>query len=485
MRHWWFVLLLLIYWVTRLTALAALPLHNDEGLHLTRAVEVWNLHPFWEISDGKIINHWLIAAFYPQNAPVFVARYATVLVGLFGLAAAYALTRRAFGTRPALLAGLLWVTSPYLFFYERLALSDAEAGALVVVAVALALRLARTGARRDAVLTGLALAAATLMKFTAAPYSLSVLLVVVLLSRATPARKLQQLVVIGLVVAACFAVPLGYLAIRGRDFFTIALGWISTGGASGENAGPAANLVRLSEQLTGFGPPLWSALMVGGLATLAVLFRKTGVVLVLALALPLAVMILFGTEVLSRHYVVALPLALALGGAGIGGLIAQLPTSARTVSGLVVASALGLLFVPFALQAYRDPAALPLPPGDRSQLVAEHSSGYGLREAVLDLPRTITEPHLPVLASMFPDSCERANFYAGSIQMICTDAPAREAIEALLEEDGALYVLVETAPLIGIDVTTLNATATEIAAYPRPGDPPDHPSVILWRLDRR
>ena len=36
-----FVLLLCIFWLSRLAGLEALPLHNDEGLHLTRAVEVY------------------------------------------------------------------------------------------------------------------------------------------------------------------------------------------------------------------------------------------------------------------------------------------------------------------------------------------------------------------------------------------------------------------------------------------------------------
>ena len=48
-----FILLVLIFWLTRIAGLEALPLHNSEGLHLTRAIEVWNLHPFWEIRDGK------------------------------------------------------------------------------------------------------------------------------------------------------------------------------------------------------------------------------------------------------------------------------------------------------------------------------------------------------------------------------------------------------------------------------------------------
>ncbi|MFN8561878.1 MAG: hypothetical protein U0703_09720, partial [Anaerolineae bacterium] len=130
-----FALLVLILWLSRLPGLETLPLHNDEGLHLTRAVEVWNLHPFWEIRDGKVINHWAIALFYPQNAPVFAGRIATIFVSVVGFAAGYALVRRAFGANAALLAGALWIACPYLFFFERLALSDAEAGALVVLAL--------------------------------------------------------------------------------------------------------------------------------------------------------------------------------------------------------------------------------------------------------------------------------------------------------------------------------------------------------------
>lgn len=48
--------LLLLLFLSRLPGLQALPLHNDEGLHLTRALQVWKGHPFWDISDGKIIN---------------------------------------------------------------------------------------------------------------------------------------------------------------------------------------------------------------------------------------------------------------------------------------------------------------------------------------------------------------------------------------------------------------------------------------------
>src|SRR5262249_10238566 len=153
-----------------------------------RAIEVWHGHPFWQISDGRIINQWVIAALYPQNAPVFAARMATILVVLPGLAAGYALARRWFGRTSALFAAVLWMGCPYLFFYERTAMIDAEAGALAVLAIWAALRLVRTGSRRDALLTGLALAVAMLFKFTATPFMISVGLLVLCLGQ-TPVRQ--------------------------------------------------------------------------------------------------------------------------------------------------------------------------------------------------------------------------------------------------------------------------------------------------------
>lgn len=479
----WFVVLLMLLWGTRVAALDVLPLHNDEGLHLTRAVEVWNGHPFWAISDGKIVNHWLIAAFYPQSAPVFAGRIATIFVSLIGLAAGLALARRLSGQTGLLLAGTLWLASPYLFFYERLAFSDAEAGALVVVAVWFSLRLSDSGRWYDGVLTGLALAAAMLMKFTAAPFALSVALVVLFNAPYSLRQRIVRLAVIAGVVAASFVVPLGYLLLKGGDLFSIAFGWI--GGSSGQGGlALVGNVERLWAQITGFGTISWVVLLVFGLALLAV--RRRGAVLVAAWALPLLVMMILGREVLSRHYVVALPLALTLGGAGLGMGVRRFTRPASRQLGVyagLVALALG--FVPFALTAYADPGALPLPDDVRYEHITSHSSGYGLREAVQQLPVTVTRSDIPIIASMFPDSCRRANFYAvDGLTMVCTDVPGLPEIEQSLGEYGAVYVLADNAPNIGVDVTTLDARATGVAAYPRSGETEDNASVVLWLVEK-
>lgn len=474
--------LLLILWAVRVSALDALPLHNDEGLHLTRAVEVWNGHPFWDISDGKIVNHWLIAAFYPRQSPVFVSRVATVFVSLIGLAAGYALARRLSGDWGAGLAAALWIGSPYLFFYERLALSDAEAGALVVVAAWLTVRLAQR--EQGAILVGLALGTAALFKFTAAPFALMVAVIVLLTGSVPLKRKVTHLAYAALAAAVCFIPPLVYIVLRGSDFFSVALGWV--GVSSGQDQ-PAftANTARLWAQLTGYGTLGWTALLLGSLACLLILSPQ-GRILLLAASLPLLVMLVFGREVLPRHFVVVLPIMLILSGVGLGLLVGRLDEARErwTFGGVAVAILTFGLF-PFARTAYTNPGALTLPREDVHQFITDHSAGFGLREAVQNLP-VITQKDIPIIASMFPDSCKRANFYAAEgFQLICTAAPGVDKIHEALAEHGAAYVLVDNAPLIGVDVHTLDAAFTRIASYPRPGETDSTASVILWLAETR
>lgn len=473
------VALLLLLWATRISALDALPLHNDEGLHLTRAVEVWNGHPFWDISDGKIVNHWLIAAFYPHNAPDFVGRIATLFVSMIGLAAGYALARRGWA---ALLAAVLWIGSPYLFFYERLAFSDAEAGALVVVTAWLSLRVAHSGRARDAIFAGLALGAATLFKFTAAPFALMAALIVFLLSHHPLRHKLMNIAIMAIISAACFIPPLAYVVLRGKDFFAVALNWIVGSSSSQGGFALPANVARLWAQLTGYGTLGWTALLLGGLICLVILSRK-GRILLLAASFPLLIMLVLGREVLPRHYVVALPLMLVLSGAGLGILIQRLDESRERWSVVALATAILILsLLPFMETAYNDPGALTLPNEDAHQFIIDHSGGFGLREAVRDFPNTIQD-NLPIVGSMFPDSCKRANFYAvDNLKMICTDAPGLPKIEEALEEYGAVYVLVDNAPNIGVDINSLDVEAAQIAEYRRPREVASSGSVVLWRL---
>ncbi|HVU12851.1 MAG TPA: hypothetical protein VHD90_16345, partial [Phototrophicaceae bacterium] len=361
-------------------------------------------------------------------------------------------------------------------------LSDSEAGALVVLAIWSSWLLAERGTIRRAILTGLALALAALFKFTAMPFALSIAVIVLRRARYPLQRRIALLVIAGIAAAACFVIPVAYLLIHGGDMFSIALGWIGAG-SGGLASGISANLAMLWSQLIGFGLPLWSLILVIGLIPLIALKPRASGILLLAAALPLASIIILGHDVLPRHFVVVLPVFLLLGGAGIGlavdHWIATRP--AREMALVIISAALALGLIPFALTAYTSPDQLSVPEAVWTQYFSTQSAGYGLREAVLAFPQTITPSGTPIVASMTADSCRRANFYAvNGVSMTCSDNFGLSEIKADLQAKGTVYVVDESVAGLHLSDASLNAQAQQIAVYPRPGT--DGQAVILWKL---
>ena len=488
-RYWppidWQALgLLLLFWISRIWQIAALPLHVDEGIHLRTALKVWEGNPLWRVSNGKIIGHWPIALLLPQNEPVFVARLATVLVVLVGFAAGYTLARRFFGQRAALLAALLWIAAPYAFFFERMALMDAQTGALAVLALWAALELLRRDRLWIAVLTSLIIMIAILFKLTALPLIATVGFIVLFLGKQRLARRVLYLIVIGLTLTVFAAIPLvialprllGSSGGAGTGTFSLDLSLTQI----------ANNLTAFAESLTGFDTLIWPGLLLLGLILLVWLRRKDGTVLVIAPLPLLLAIVLFSSAVFYRYFAVVLPLWLVLGGAGLGLALNLMPSTALRrllTAGVVALLLVGLL--PFAQTAYTDPGHLPLPSFIRLQYITEHSAGFGLREAMRDLPDTIDQPNTPIIASMFADSCRRANFYApNDFQLTCTDHLGVAEVETALQALGQVYILSDRPPHTGIDIRTIDGHATRLAVYPRPGDPADAPAITLWRVER-
>lgn len=476
--------LLLALWGTRLWALDQFPLHVDEGIHIAWAVEVWNGHPFWNISDAKIISHWPIALFYPQHAPVYAARLPVLLVATLGLAAGWSLLRNLFGGRAALLGALLWIACPYMLFFERLALMDAQVGALVVLAAWAAYRAARRGTLFDAALAGVCVALAPLFKLNAAPAAFTAAVIVLGFSPRPWRTRWRSLFVMGLAAALCFAPPLLYIALRGKDLFDVPRTFFSVDG--GQAGQISASLARFGALLTGFGGAAWAALLLTGLALLLALRPRKGGLLLLAAAPNLLVVLLTSRAEFLRYYAVGVPALLLLAGAGWGVLLDRLRAAGarRALTGALAALLL-VEFTPFALTLYRDPGAAPLPDFMRRQYVTEQSAGFGLRAAAAALAET-TAPGIPIVGSMVRDSCLRANYYAPPGRaLICADRLGVDAINAALAAGGVVYVLADKPPYNGVDILTLDADAARIAAYPRPGESEADASVVLWRVERR
>src|SRR5215468_1255312 len=93
-RFFWIAVgLLLVFWISRVHNLLALPLFLDESSHLTRSQWVWQGRPLYLLETGKMLAPYLAALFWPFSAAPFIGRYVVVMLGSIGIASAYGVGR--------------------------------------------------------------------------------------------------------------------------------------------------------------------------------------------------------------------------------------------------------------------------------------------------------------------------------------------------------------------------------------------------------
>lgn len=163
-----FIALLLVYWLTRLYAIDLFAFFIDEGVHLWYAQLVWVGSPFHPVSDGRLLNSLWMAAFYPFNANIFIARLSVIFIAVAGLACLLDTVRRVASPWAALAAGILYTAMPLTFFFERLALADSLSAPFVMAACWAMVRARdeRSLARRWMWLGGIALFCALVSKIS-------------------------------------------------------------------------------------------------------------------------------------------------------------------------------------------------------------------------------------------------------------------------------------------------------------------------------
>src|SRR5258707_2751829 len=86
---WAAVVLLVIYFFTRIHNLLALPVFLDEASHITRAQYVRQDKPLYLLTTGKALAPYLMALFSPFVGQVFIGRYVLSLLRLVGIASCY------------------------------------------------------------------------------------------------------------------------------------------------------------------------------------------------------------------------------------------------------------------------------------------------------------------------------------------------------------------------------------------------------------
>lgn len=169
-----FILLVVLYLLTRLLNLTILPIFNDESIYLywAKLIDTTHAHLFISLTDGKPpLLIWIMAVFlklFPSFLYLLAGRLPSVIMGLISLFGIYALTSLLFHSRKtSLLAALLYIVSPFALVYDRMALFDSFLLSMLLWSAYFSIRTSQSLLKKDALLWGFFLGLAFLVKINA------------------------------------------------------------------------------------------------------------------------------------------------------------------------------------------------------------------------------------------------------------------------------------------------------------------------------
>lgn len=217
-----FLLIIAIYFATRLINLDKWPIFSDEGIYIRWAKVAWK-DPSWRfisLTDGRQpLQTWGTIPFlklFSENA-LFAGRLFAVSTGFAGLLGIMTLTFYLWGKRAAKIAGFLFVFIPYFVFYDRIALIDSAVNAGFLWILFFSILLART----------LRLDVALMMGFVGG---------LVLLAKST-SRMFIMLAV---------SAPILFISNKKKEFVTKSINYVLLLGIAGANSLFFYNVQRLS-----------------------------------------------------------------------------------------------------------------------------------------------------------------------------------------------------------------------------------------------
>ena len=430
--------LLLAFWGTRVVGINAFPPFVDEAFHVNFGTNILNSGPFAHAAEGRQLTIWWYILMQAQaGAQIQVARLATLLAVMLGLAAALSTARLFAGMQGAILAALLFTFSAYHLFFDRLALADPVSASAVLVAICFAARLSRRARLIDAILCGIALFVAIGAKVSALPY-LGVPLAAALTLRPSGRLWKEQALwaltatLVGGLLSGAFLL---LIYLRGYNPFFYLQDRPTTLGLN-------SYFEKLTSGwfvVTGYAGTIAAVVFI--VALLALLLRRKWF-LPLCLLAPLLVLSVSSRQD-SRHLVA--PYSLLLLSAAVGSRFQRQIQIASlglvTFWGIVV-------WLPFAYTAVTSPANTQLTPDDRHEYILAEASGFGLQETLAELGAQHPTRVIGILSN-----CLSLRYLAGaSLPIECPrvspNGEDRDTLATLLNDSrqSGVYVVLEAIP---------------------------------------
>ncbi|MFZ2025236.1 MAG: glycosyltransferase family 39 protein [Microgenomates group bacterium] len=193
----WVVGISVIYVLSRLTNLTALPIFTDEAIYL-RWSQIGGNDASWRfisLTDGKqpLFTWFVMAAMRCIKDPLFAGRMVSVVAGFVSIWGMYALGSELFkNKRIGVIASLLYLISPFTLMYDRMALYDALVATFFIWNGFFTVLLARRERLDVALILGLSIGVGMLNK-TSANFSLYLLPLSLLLFNFKEKRVLKRL----------------------------------------------------------------------------------------------------------------------------------------------------------------------------------------------------------------------------------------------------------------------------------------------------
>ena len=484
---WLGVLWLWVIWASRAHNILRLPIFVDESLHILRAQMVFDFQDATaSILPGKLLLYYYLGWFDPQDVGgAWLARQAVVLLVPMTAALTVALTRQL--TRRKSAIDWVWrfyLASPFLLFFERMALADTFTmlwGLALAIAV---LRFVRNPTPKIAVITGLLLGLSILAKLTALPWVALPFLGLWLWRKDKPLPR-QQLIQIYGVVGLCLLLPFSYIVYQElgtvdekQEVVTTTL-YVSEEDTQIEqwlnNLDQYQEATRLMLTL-----PLTILLIMAIVWQLKRDWRRAVYLLSITLLI-WGFVTLTSARPSTRYLVVGVPLLLILIAISLSewsipsGHQATIQPLALLGMGLGGAGLfMGMLFM---FSAWHEPTNLNLTERDTWEYYQNATTGYALSVAAEDLPNLepLQDDKIPV--GGFVAACHTLRLYLPANNHIELDCPYfkwREEFAddtltewtARIQANGAYYILAdEEQPL---DIFQMPFEFTELEIYERP-----------------
>lgn len=377
-----------LYFASRLFNLLLLPIFTDESIYIywAKFISTYNTQWFISLSDGKPpLLIWIISAFLkilPVNMYLLAGRLPSVFFGALALFGIYKLTNLLFKSKNlGLLAGFLYIISPFNLFYDRMALFDSMLTAMTILTIYFCLKTSATRSIKDAFLWGLFLGLAFLSKSTAIIFFLISPICFLLYADIKKLRNYWKQYLLFIVIALFLGQFLNNLQRVSHVYFMMVQ-------KNAQFQQPwheilenpirllQGNLYGIYSWLISYHTPILFYFGLFSFLLLLIKNRRVFLILFTLWFIPIFVLAFFGRELFPRYFLFVTPYFFIAISYGFNQIILFLQKKLGLFSSLILLILLPLLI--FDYYILTDPPKSPLPGTDYNQYIGHHPSGYGL-----------------------------------------------------------------------------------------------------------